>query len=239
MLYIDILTLIVLSLSTMMFQRGLCTPVKSISTKKIRFISSPLSSAIAERHHNNNNNEENNLMDQGGRATAGAQTTTQDETWLNAEQVYLETPSTSQEDDDDEDEEDSLLSNLKSSIEDDEQQQQQQQQKQQQQQQRRPYFYLTKMSSSSSLPEYSKMLYGSYSSRKLYTPTNRKRSNTNSIQTANSNNLDQPDQGPRISESLKQMIKENPFARAWLALLLQKIVKPEQQLPFIFKYGRK
>jgi len=236
MLYIDILTLIVLSLSPMMFQWGLCTPVKSISTK-IRFISTPLSSAIEERHHNNNN-EENNLMDQGGRATAGAQaTTTQDETWLNAEQVYLETPSTSQEDDDDdEDEEDSLLSNLKSSIEEDDQRQQQQQQ--QQQQQRRPYFYLTKMSSSPSLPEYSKMLYGSYSSRKLYTPTNRKRSNTNTVQTANTNNLDQAAQGPRLSPSLKQMIEKNPFARAWLALLLQKIVQ-EQPVPYIFKYGRK
>ncbi|CAF3278242.1 unnamed protein product [Rotaria socialis] len=42
----------------------------------------------------------------------------------------------------------------------------------------------------------------------------------------------------RLSASLKNLIQTNPFARAWLTLLLQKLTQ-EQPMPSIFKYGRR
>ncbi|CAF1466673.1 unnamed protein product [Rotaria magnacalcarata] len=42
----------------------------------------------------------------------------------------------------------------------------------------------------------------------------------------------------RLSASLKNLIQTNPFARAWLTLLLQKIMQ-DQSMPYIFKYGRR
>ena len=42
----------------------------------------------------------------------------------------------------------------------------------------------------------------------------------------------------RLSPSLKKLVETNPFARAWLTLLLQKLMQ-EQPAPYIFKYGRR
>jgi len=51
-------------------------------------------------------------------------------------------------------------------------------------------------------------------------------------------NLSQLSESTRLSPSLKIMVETNPFARAWLALLLQKMMQ-EQPVPYIFKYGRR
>jgi hypothetical protein len=42
----------------------------------------------------------------------------------------------------------------------------------------------------------------------------------------------------RLSPSLKILVETNPFARAWLTMLLQKVME-EQPVPYIFKYGRR
>jgi len=56
--------------------------------------------------------------------------------------------------------------------------------------------------------------------------------------TNNADNLSQLSDSTRLSPSLKIMVETNPFARAWLALLLQKMMQ-EQPVPYIFKYGRR
>jgi len=56
--------------------------------------------------------------------------------------------------------------------------------------------------------------------------------------TNNAVNLSQLSESTRLSPSLKIMVETNPFARAWLALLLQKMMQ-EQPVPYIFKYGRR
>lgn len=53
--------------------------------------------------------------------------------------------------------------------------------------------------------------------------------------TSNFNQIDEP---IRLSPSLKTLIETNPFARAWLTMLLQKLMQ-EQHVPYIFKYGRR
>ncbi len=58
-------------------------------------------------------------------------------------------------------------------------------------------------------------------------------SNTNSV--VNLNQLKEP---IRLSPSLKTLVETNPFARAWLTMLLQKLMQ-EQHVPYIFKYGRR
>jgi hypothetical protein len=52
---------------------------------------------------------------------------------------------------------------------------------------------------------------------------------------ANINQLEEP---IRLSPSLKTLVETNPFARAWLTMLLQKLMQ-EQHVPYIFKYGRR
>ena len=42
----------------------------------------------------------------------------------------------------------------------------------------------------------------------------------------------------RLSPSLKQLIDGNPIARIWLTMLLQKMMA-DQNVPYIFKYGRR
>ncbi|UJR37703.1 hypothetical protein I4U23_030398 [Adineta vaga] len=51
-------------------------------------------------------------------------------------------------------------------------------------------------------------------------------------------NLSQLSESTRLSPSLKVLVETNPFARAWLTMLLQKVME-EQQVPYIFKYGRR
>ncbi|CAF0924153.1 unnamed protein product [Adineta steineri] len=51
-------------------------------------------------------------------------------------------------------------------------------------------------------------------------------------------NLNQLNEPLRLSPSLKKLVETNPFARAWLTMLLQKLMK-EQSVPYIFKYGRR
>lgn len=53
--------------------------------------------------------------------------------------------------------------------------------------------------------------------------------------TSNFNQIDEP---IRLSPSLKTLVETNPFARAWLTMLLQKLMQ-EQHVPYIFKYGRR
>lgn len=43
---------------------------------------------------------------------------------------------------------------------------------------------------------------------------------------------------PAIAPSLRAFVEKNPLARAWLALLLRKVMT-EQSQPYIFKYGRR
>lgn len=57
--------------------------------------------------------------------------------------------------------------------------------------------------------------------------------NSNSI--ANFNSLSE---STRLSPSLQKLVETNPFARAWLSILLQKVME-EQPVPYIFKYGRR
>jgi hypothetical protein len=52
---------------------------------------------------------------------------------------------------------------------------------------------------------------------------------------ADINQLEEP---IRLSPSLKTLVETNPFARAWLTMLLQKLMQ-EQHVPYIFKYGRR
>ncbi|CAF0941614.1 unnamed protein product [Didymodactylos carnosus] len=219
-----------------MLQRSVSSiPVKSIPTH-VRYVNDPLaisSSPVEPQRHNNHNSAFDNLNDdlaglgEGERERQNEQQQ-QAETWLNlnAEQKYLETPPYSNK---------YYLPNSNDYRQDGKQQQ--------------PYVFITK-----NIPEYSNMLYGSYhSSRKLYSPVKQwKRSfnfNNNNNSENISNNLSQnpfasltsnsnPNMGHRLSPSLKQMIETNPFARAWLALLLRKIVQ-EQPVPYIFKYGKK
>jgi hypothetical protein len=58
-------------------------------------------------------------------------------------------------------------------------------------------------------------------------------SNANSVV-----NLKQLKEPIRLSPSLKTLVETNPFARAWLSMLLQKLMQ-EQHVPYIFKYGRR
>jgi hypothetical protein len=51
-------------------------------------------------------------------------------------------------------------------------------------------------------------------------------------------NLSQLSEAGRLSPSLKTLVETNPFARAWLTMLLQKVME-EQPVPYIFKYGRR
>jgi hypothetical protein len=51
-------------------------------------------------------------------------------------------------------------------------------------------------------------------------------------------NLNQLKEPIRLSPSLKTLVETNPFARAWLTMLLQKLMQ-EQPTPYIFKYGRR
>jgi len=51
-------------------------------------------------------------------------------------------------------------------------------------------------------------------------------------------NLSQWSETGRLSPSLKILVETNPFARAWLTMLLQKVME-EQPVPYIFKYGRR
>lgn len=50
-------------------------------------------------------------------------------------------------------------------------------------------------------------------------------------------NINQLKEPLRLSPSLKTLVETNPFARAWLTMLLQKLMQ-EQHVPYIFKYGR-
>ena len=58
-------------------------------------------------------------------------------------------------------------------------------------------------------------------------------SNANSVV-----NFSQLSESTRLSPSLKVLVETNPFARAWLTMLLQKVME-EQPVPYIFKYGRR
>ena len=58
---------------------------------------------------------------------------------------------------------------------------------------------------------------------------------TNADSVVNLNQLKDP---IRLSPSLKTLVETNPFARAWLTMLLQKLMQ-EQPTPYIFKYGRR
>jgi hypothetical protein len=58
---------------------------------------------------------------------------------------------------------------------------------------------------------------------------------SNSNRAASLNQLEEP---IRLSSSLKTLVETNPFARAWLTMLLQKLMQ-EQNVPYIFKYGRR
>jgi hypothetical protein len=51
-------------------------------------------------------------------------------------------------------------------------------------------------------------------------------------------NFSQLSEAGRLSPSLKILVETNPFARAWLTMLLQKVME-EQPVPYIFKYGRR
>ena len=51
-------------------------------------------------------------------------------------------------------------------------------------------------------------------------------------------NLSRLSESTRLSPSLQALVETNPFARAWLTLLLQKVME-EQPVPYIFKYGRR
>ena len=51
-------------------------------------------------------------------------------------------------------------------------------------------------------------------------------------------NLSNLSESTRLSPSLKTLVETNPFARAWLTMLLQKVME-EQPVPYIFKYGRR
>jgi hypothetical protein len=51
-------------------------------------------------------------------------------------------------------------------------------------------------------------------------------------------NFSQLSESTRLSPSLKILVETNPFARAWLTMLLQKVME-EQPVPYIFKYGRR
>jgi len=51
-------------------------------------------------------------------------------------------------------------------------------------------------------------------------------------------NFSQLSESTRLSPSLKAMLETNPFARAWLTILLQKVME-DQPVPYIFKYGRR
>jgi len=59
-----------------------------------------------------------------------------------------------------------------------------------------------------------------------------------SSQADNVVNLSQLSESTRLSPSLKILVETNPFARAWLTVLLQKVME-EQPTPYIFKYGRR
>ncbi|CAF0788080.1 unnamed protein product [Adineta ricciae] len=51
-------------------------------------------------------------------------------------------------------------------------------------------------------------------------------------------NLSRLSESTRLSPSLKVLVETNPIARAWLTMLLQKVME-EQPTPYIFKYGRR
>jgi hypothetical protein len=100
-------------------------------------------------------------------------------------------------------------------------------------------YYLKPSSSSSS----SSLLSNMFHQEKRSSPT---QFNINSAVAAladssNGNsvvNLNQLKEPIRLSPSLKTLVETNPFARAWLTLLLQKLMQ-DQHVPYIFKYGRR
>ena len=51
-------------------------------------------------------------------------------------------------------------------------------------------------------------------------------------------NLSELKEPIRLSPSLQQLVKTNPFARTWLTMLLDKLMQ-EEPTPYIFKYGRR
>lgn len=51
-------------------------------------------------------------------------------------------------------------------------------------------------------------------------------------------NVSNLSESTRLAPSLVKLVQTNPFARAWLTLLLQKVME-EQSVPYIFKYGRR
>ncbi|CAF0860918.1 unnamed protein product [Rotaria sp. Silwood1] len=59
-----------------------------------------------------------------------------------------------------------------------------------------------------------------------------------SFHTKNVANLNQLNEPIRLSSSLKHLVETNPLARAWLTMLIQKLMQ-EQTMPYIFKYGRR
>ena len=63
-------------------------------------------------------------------------------------------------------------------------------------------------------------------------------SRTDAFKGDSTSNFNQIDEPIRLSPSLKTLIETNPFARAWLTMLLQKLMQ-EQHVPYIFKYGRR
>ncbi|CAF1323735.1 unnamed protein product [Adineta ricciae] len=54
----------------------------------------------------------------------------------------------------------------------------------------------------------------------------------------NAVDYDQFQEPIRLSSSLRKLVETNPLARAWLTMLLQKLMQ-EQPVPYIFKYGRR
>ena len=61
---------------------------------------------------------------------------------------------------------------------------------------------------------------------------------TDQLNSNNIVNLSRLSESTRLSPSLQILVETNPFARAWLTMLLQKVME-EQPVPYIFKYGRR
>lgn len=76
------------------------------------------------------------------------------------------------------------------------------------------------------------------SSSSLSAPFNLHSTFTDPSHSNNIVNLNQLSEAGRLSPSLKILVETNPFARAWLTMLLQKVME-EQPVPYIFKYGRR
>lgn len=61
---------------------------------------------------------------------------------------------------------------------------------------------------------------------------------TDPLNSNSMSNINRLSESTRLSPSLQNLVETNPFARAWLAMLLQKVME-EQPVPYIFKYGRR